>query len=410
MQHLDEGTIHAWLDGELPVDDAARVAGHVAECEECAALAAEARGVMAGASRIVSSLDAVPAGVIPRAPSVPLRRRPWYSFALTPSRMSIAATILVAAGVTLTLQRTHAGVDRPPTARKIDSPPMAKIDSSAPLSVRVADSASTVPTPAGAPAPPAMPGPKPQNTPGAGLKQVASTYAQAQPPADSSALAAKASTEKKAPAGEPAASDARLDSARAKDELQQVVVDSLSRQTLERRKAAVATSQLQPLPVSNASERDASAPAPALVDCYHLEIDSTDWRRVLPSSFALSLASTGTGREGAGGAGGAGGQATAGMVGGGARPVPVATRALARAALFSPTGNIVHAVLANGRVDSTAIGDWRAIGQSVVSVHFAATDQQKPVSVLLTTTSSTARLISNDRTDSVKVVRTTCRP
>ena len=29
MQHLDEGTIHAWIDGELPPDEASRVEAHV---------------------------------------------------------------------------------------------------------------------------------------------------------------------------------------------------------------------------------------------------------------------------------------------------------------------------------------------------------------------------------------------
>ena len=30
MQHLDEGTIHAWLDGALPDDEASEVEQHVA--------------------------------------------------------------------------------------------------------------------------------------------------------------------------------------------------------------------------------------------------------------------------------------------------------------------------------------------------------------------------------------------
>ena len=38
MQHLDEGTIHAWLDGALPQLDAEQVAKHAAECASCARL------------------------------------------------------------------------------------------------------------------------------------------------------------------------------------------------------------------------------------------------------------------------------------------------------------------------------------------------------------------------------------
>ncbi len=61
---------------------------------------------MAGASRIVSALDAGPAGVIPPAQRGPSsHRRAWYRFALTPVRMSIAATIVVAVGVTFTARR-----------------------------------------------------------------------------------------------------------------------------------------------------------------------------------------------------------------------------------------------------------------------------------------------------------------
>jgi uncharacterized membrane protein len=66
MQHLDEGTIHAWLDGALDAEETARVEQHAAECATCAAAVAEARGLVAGASRILTALDHTPGGVIPR--------------------------------------------------------------------------------------------------------------------------------------------------------------------------------------------------------------------------------------------------------------------------------------------------------------------------------------------------------
>ena len=65
MQHLDEGTIHAWLDGELPADEAEKIAAHANECPECGALVAEARGLIAASTRILTALDNVPAGVVP---------------------------------------------------------------------------------------------------------------------------------------------------------------------------------------------------------------------------------------------------------------------------------------------------------------------------------------------------------
>ena len=78
MKHLEEGTIHAWLDGALGADEAAAVERHFADCEDCAARVAEARGLVAGASRILSALDDVGAEIVPsRAPEVTrTRRRP----------------------------------------------------------------------------------------------------------------------------------------------------------------------------------------------------------------------------------------------------------------------------------------------------------------------------------------------
>ncbi len=67
MEHIDEGTIHAWLDGALPADEGARIETHVASCAACAAAVAEARGLIAASSRILSALDDVPGGVIPVA-------------------------------------------------------------------------------------------------------------------------------------------------------------------------------------------------------------------------------------------------------------------------------------------------------------------------------------------------------
>lgn len=87
MQHLDEGTIHAWLDGALDNAQAAETEAHVAQCASCSAAVAEARGLIAASSRILTALDDVPAGVIPKraAPPVlkPARRQwraaPWVS-------------------------------------------------------------------------------------------------------------------------------------------------------------------------------------------------------------------------------------------------------------------------------------------------------------------------------------------
>ena len=67
MRHPDEGQIHAWLDGALDPATADGLEAHVAACPDCAAAVAEARGLIAGASRILLALDDVPSGVIPVA-------------------------------------------------------------------------------------------------------------------------------------------------------------------------------------------------------------------------------------------------------------------------------------------------------------------------------------------------------
>ena len=65
MQHLDDGTIHAWLDGALGTGEAAAVEAHAAACRDCADRVAEARGLIAASSRILTALDDVPEHVVP---------------------------------------------------------------------------------------------------------------------------------------------------------------------------------------------------------------------------------------------------------------------------------------------------------------------------------------------------------
>jgi hypothetical protein len=96
MQHLDEGTIHSWLDGALSADEAARVEAHVKECPQCAAAVAEARGFIAASSRILTALDNAPRGVVPTA--APKKR-------VDPIVWRVAATLMVVAAGTLVVFR-----------------------------------------------------------------------------------------------------------------------------------------------------------------------------------------------------------------------------------------------------------------------------------------------------------------
>jgi len=98
MQHPDEGTIHAWIDDELPPEEATALEAHLKECTECSALVAEARGLVAASSRIVSALDIVPGGVIPKTTA---RRRPWYAS----TQLRAAAAVAIVAGASLLVMR-----------------------------------------------------------------------------------------------------------------------------------------------------------------------------------------------------------------------------------------------------------------------------------------------------------------
>lgn len=104
MQHLDEGTIHAWLDGALSTAEASRVEQHVAQCAECADMVADARGLIAGASRIVSALDVVPGGVIPKPGAAAPTRSAWRALRLSPLRAALAATLMIAAASLLVVR------------------------------------------------------------------------------------------------------------------------------------------------------------------------------------------------------------------------------------------------------------------------------------------------------------------
>jgi hypothetical protein len=99
----DEGLIHAWLDGQLPSEEAERVEHLVATDPAWEAAAAEARGLVAASSRILAALDNVPRGVLPVGGTVPpsARRLPWWTKAA-------AAIVVIAGGSTLVLQRAPA--------------------------------------------------------------------------------------------------------------------------------------------------------------------------------------------------------------------------------------------------------------------------------------------------------------
>jgi hypothetical protein len=118
MQHLDEGTIHAWLDGALAPNEASEAEAHVQSCAQCANAVAEARGLVAASSRILAALDDVPAVQQPYTIPLAPRRRTWWRRAGV--GYAAAATALLAVGTTLVLQRMspNAAFDEAMAARE----------------------------------------------------------------------------------------------------------------------------------------------------------------------------------------------------------------------------------------------------------------------------------------------------
>ncbi|HYW08004.1 MAG TPA: carboxypeptidase regulatory-like domain-containing protein [Longimicrobium sp.] len=101
MQHVDEGRLHAWLDGELPEwgsEGARALERHLEGCAACRDRVDEARRMIREASAILGGADpgeiATPrtiplaAAPLPR----PILRRPWVA-------VGWAASVLVALGV-----------------------------------------------------------------------------------------------------------------------------------------------------------------------------------------------------------------------------------------------------------------------------------------------------------------------
>lgn len=174
--HVDEGTIHAWLDGALDAAESARVESHVAECADCGAVVAEARGLIAASSRILTALDDVPGDVIPERPmvaaavaplaaaSAPADVVPITSARRAPRRSwgtwRAAAAILVMAGATgvVLARRGVPNEERPAATESVGASDTATAGA-APNMV-----ASAAPAPALSPAP-AMSGPVPAALP-----------------------------------------------------------------------------------------------------------------------------------------------------------------------------------------------------------------------------------------------------
>jgi hypothetical protein len=251
MQHVDEGTIHAWLDGALAPDESRHIEAHVTACGTCSAAVAEARGLIAAASRILTSLDDVPAGVIPgrervatgadqlaalRARHAASRtvRRPWWR---QPRFAAAAGLLIVAAG---TARVMTSGGRMPAESVAFDAVSRAA----------VADSPS--PSPSAAPAP--LPGAPPRTQPGNAANE----------------LAGGARSDGRSPVERKSAPPAAASGARREGRDETVlsrrtgVADSGSRLAVETRQAAPAPPPAEPLrglPANRVAQTQRSVPA-----------------------------------------------------------------------------------------------------------------------------------------------------
>lgn len=96
MSHVDDGTLHAFLDGELTPVESERLDAHLAACLACRARLAEERALVERASTLLSR--AVPPAPERAAPPLHQLRRPRVAWRL---RMPLAwaATVLMAVGL-----------------------------------------------------------------------------------------------------------------------------------------------------------------------------------------------------------------------------------------------------------------------------------------------------------------------
>lgn len=124
--HPDEGTIHAWLDGQLSAGEAGALQEHLDGCADCRAAVAEARGLVAASRRVLQALDEGPGGVHARpADAAPSAGGPVGTAAAAPAEddltrrrrsappprrgwrvPAMAAVAVLAVGTTLVVQRS----------------------------------------------------------------------------------------------------------------------------------------------------------------------------------------------------------------------------------------------------------------------------------------------------------------
>jgi hypothetical protein len=151
MSHVDDGTLHAYLDGELSPPEAQGVEAHLAQCPGCRGRLEEERALIARAGELLA-LAAPPDRALPpfRAGDVRPLTRLWWQVRLP---LAWAATVVLALGIGTYLGR---GVKQSPQAQTAsDTQPVSTRALEAPIRPELAQRESRVAVRGAARTPPA---------------------------------------------------------------------------------------------------------------------------------------------------------------------------------------------------------------------------------------------------------------
>lgn len=120
MQHADEGTLHAYLDGELDAAERAELERHLSVCVPCRNALAEARTFLSESDGMIRALDVA----TPNAAPAPLRpaTRPFVRL----TTLAWAASILVAVGLGYSLRNAPLPTAAAPVATDATGTPVAQ--------------------------------------------------------------------------------------------------------------------------------------------------------------------------------------------------------------------------------------------------------------------------------------------
>ena len=153
MSHVDDGTLHAYLDGELSPAEVQGVEAHLAQCPACRGRLDEERALITRAGELLA-LAAPPDRELPpfRAGDVKPLTRLWWQVRLP---LAWAATVAIALGIGTYLGR---GVEQVPQAQTASDTRPAELKAlQAPISSDTAQRESRVKVRGAARMPPAAP-------------------------------------------------------------------------------------------------------------------------------------------------------------------------------------------------------------------------------------------------------------